>query len=263
MLIHFSFWTQKVRRNLIGALIFLSAGFSFATGEAEAPGPERVFVKKAETKKVEILSSKKNKEKKKTATAAKPLVEEKIAPNFDSIIDYAQAKKIAEQARKMIRSKRSKKMCLRGVRRVLDGMTAKGPAPTVNMYDLPFDNDPYSSKEVPAKMHPSRSAYNFLEWAKQNPLSLCKTFGLAIIEKVEATPLVEGSILGYGRGSCGFSSKYGHIEIVTDTEQPKACSDHCREIDVSCKPTLVLMPVMTCQEKYASKAASLPGPAKG
>lgn len=52
----------------------------------------------------------------------------------------------------------------------------------------------------------------------------------------------KGSIIGWRRGQCGYSSKYGHIEISVDASSSRACSDFCGTIKKTCGSPYVFMP---------------------
>jgi hypothetical protein len=53
----------------------------------------------------------------------------------------------------------------------------------------------------------------------------------------------KGSIIGWRRGQCGYSSSYGHIEISVDNSSSRACSDFCSTIKKSCGAPRVFMPI--------------------
>jgi hypothetical protein len=59
---------------------------------------------------------------------------------------------------------------------------------------------------------------------------------------VTANNVPKGSIIGWRRGQCGYSSKYGHIEISVDSSSSRACSDFCGSIKKTCGAPYVFMP---------------------
>jgi hypothetical protein len=59
---------------------------------------------------------------------------------------------------------------------------------------------------------------------------------------VSPNDIPKGSIIGWRRGQCGYSSKYGHIEISVDSSSSRACSDFCGYIKKSCGSPYVFMP---------------------
>lgn len=59
---------------------------------------------------------------------------------------------------------------------------------------------------------------------------------------VSASNVPKGSIIGWRRGQCGYSSKYGHIEISVDSSSSRACSDYCGSIKKTCGAPYVFMP---------------------
>ena len=79
----------------------------------------------------------------------------------------------------------------------------------------------------------SDHAADFAVWAANNQEKMRREMKLAILptpENKEEVPL--GSILVYDRGWCDFSSKSGHIEVLTAPD--KACSDGCEGLDQNC-----------------------------
>jgi hypothetical protein len=62
--------------------------------------------------------------------------------------------------------------------------------------------------------------------------------------QINASPssIPKGSIIGWRRGQCGYSSKYGHIEISVDSTSTRACSDFCGSIKKTCGSPYVFMP---------------------
>ncbi len=84
------------------------------------------------------------------------------------------------------------------------------------------------------------SAYQFTNWARNNPSSLASLgFKEATLGPGERPP--KGSILVWGRGQCGYSAKHGHIEIVVD-DGGRACSDFCGKIAQGCGSPTVFIP---------------------
>lgn len=76
-------------------------------------------------------------------------------------------------------------------------------------------------------------AADFAEWAVGNPgvmRSELKLVKMPTPEDRLAIPL--GAIIVYERGVCGFSSRAGHIEVVTRPDW--ACSDGCENLDQGC-----------------------------
>ena len=59
---------------------------------------------------------------------------------------------------------------------------------------------------------------------------------------VSPNSIPKGSIIGWRRGQCGYSSKYGHIEISVDSTSTRACSDFCGSIKKTCGSPYVFMP---------------------
>ena len=59
---------------------------------------------------------------------------------------------------------------------------------------------------------------------------------------VGVNSIPKGSIIGWRRGQCGYSSKYGHIEISVDSTSSRACSDFCGSIKKTCGTPYVFMP---------------------
>jgi hypothetical protein len=76
-------------------------------------------------------------------------------------------------------------------------------------------------------------AADFADWAVANPEPMRRELKLVKIPTPEdklAIPV--GSIIVYERGVCGFSSRAGHIEVVTRPDW--ACSDGCESLDQGC-----------------------------
>ncbi len=79
----------------------------------------------------------------------------------------------------------------------------------------------------------SDHAADFAVWAAKNEEKMRSQMKLAILptpENKDEVPL--GSILVYDRGACDFSSKSGHIEVLTAPD--RACSDGCESLDQKC-----------------------------
>ena len=87
---------------------------------------------------------------------------------------------------------------------------------------------------------PVASAYQFGDWADQNPGLLYSDFGLQAINSSAANAPV-GSVVVWDPGQCGFSSIHGHIEIVVSPGY--ACSDFCGYMYDTCGNPRVYMPV--------------------
>lgn len=76
-------------------------------------------------------------------------------------------------------------------------------------------------------------AADFADWAVNNPGVMRRELKLVKLPTPEdrlAIPL--GAIIVYERGVCGFSSRSGHIEVVTRPDW--ACSDGCESLDQGC-----------------------------
>jgi uncharacterized protein YraI len=60
---------------------------------------------------------------------------------------------------------------------------------------------------------------------------------------VSMSNVPKGTIIVWDRGQCGYSSKWGHIEIAVDSSSRTACSDFCGSIKKSCgKAKYLYMP---------------------
>ncbi|MBP6217266.1 MAG: hypothetical protein KA436_01620 [Oligoflexales bacterium] len=141
--------------------------------------------------------------------------------------DSAYAKRLAFESRRLARYPYSQGMCMRGVRFAL------GRARNNDRSAFPFI---------------ARSADDFRRWVLKNPSPLCHKFKLADVTSMAKLPVQEGMIYIYGRGSCGFHKRYGHIEVFSDASSGMACSDHCRTVSVDeCQPDLILAPVADCE----------------
>jgi hypothetical protein len=89
------------------------------------------------------------------------------------------------------------------------------------------------------------SAYQFASSINRNP----KLFDKLKLRKIDPSTVHDkelpvGAIIVYGRGMCGFSREYGHIEIVVATKPAQACSDGCESIPPS---------RLSCIDKYSPK----------
>lgn len=76
-------------------------------------------------------------------------------------------------------------------------------------------------------------AADFADWAVANPEAMRRELKLVKMPTPEdrlAVPV--GAIIVYERGVCGFSSRAGHIEVVTRPDW--ACSDGCENLDQGC-----------------------------
>jgi hypothetical protein len=84
------------------------------------------------------------------------------------------------------------------------------------------------------------NAIDISEYMAQNPGYDAKV-GFKRIN-VSAYDIPKGSIIGWRRGQCGYSAKYGHIEISVDSSSTRACSDYCGTIKKTCGAPYVFMP---------------------
>lgn len=76
-------------------------------------------------------------------------------------------------------------------------------------------------------------AADFAEWAVANPEAMRRELKLVKIPTpADRLAIPVGSIIVYERGVCGFSSRAGHIEVVTQPDW--ACSDGCESLDQTC-----------------------------
>jgi hypothetical protein len=137
--------------------------------------------------------------------------------------------------------------CLSGVVLALDATTGS----TNNFYNLPVD---LGASQEPKIYTAGGSANEFLRWANENPIALCDALKLSPTQEMR-----KGFIAVYGKGRCGFSAEFGHIEVISEANV--GCSDHCRTMKSSCQPDLVLAPMKDCSgvhyDKVFSYAASL------
>lgn len=156
--------------------------------------------------------------------------------------DASKAKKLAEIAKKNARFKSSRRKCMKWVRMALTKwITSEWIRNAPDLNTLPNDNKK-NQKHVLA----GRSGDDFKKWALDNPVSLCENLKLANASDYPDLVSREGAIYLYGKTSCGFSKRYGHAEILTNSAQGEACSDHCRIMSRPCVPDMVLIPVAHC-----------------
>lgn len=77
------------------------------------------------------------------------------------------------------------------------------------------------------------AAADFAAWANRNPSTLRSELKLAKIETPsKASDLPMGAIVVYNRGTCGFSSRSGHIEV--KVAKNLLCSDGCQPAYQEC-----------------------------
>jgi hypothetical protein len=177
------------------------------------------------------------------------LVTMRHAPMFEPIsmaFDVIKAKNLAEIAQKNARFKSTRSRCMRWVRKALALWTGN---PNLDLNSLPNDTK---------KRHtlPGRSGEAFKNWVLDNPVSLCQNLKLANVTEYPDLSAQKGVIYLYGKRSCGFSRLWGHAEILTDPEEGKVCSDHCRNITRPCKPDMILAPVAHCDWLHDNKRSS-------
>lgn len=204
------------------------------------------------------------------------LVALRHVPTFEPIsvaFDLANANKLADIAKRNASFKTSHGRCMRWVRYALtkfynsNDPNSKG---SLNLNFLPTDH-PTShvtgtkeSKRKKRSRLTGRSAEDFKNWALHNPVSLCKRFKFANVSDYPDVRPQNGFILVYSKNTCGFSPRYGHIEVLADAAKGIACSDHCRTITQPCKPEMILAPVAHCEwiapeeKKVLVKAPSNP-----
>jgi hypothetical protein len=85
----------------------------------------------------------------------------------------------------------------------------------------------------------SQYAYNFAEWANPSAQRLYDTFRLKK-KSFAGAEIPVGSVVVWKPGSCGYSSRAGHIEVVVSPG--RACSFYCGPICTSAVPE-VYVPV--------------------
>lgn len=172
--------------------------------------------------------------------------------NLDSIthpaIHQPLALEIAAKSKSYAVRRSTTGNCLKGVRlalfSALRNFTSIDEALMMGLHHLPTD-----SGEDSMSFSPGRSAHNFFIWAQENPRTLCDLLGLEAVKPFEKLVYQPGMILAYGRGSCGFSNRYGHIEVVTNAFKQEVCSDHCSPLKQDCAPDMVLVPSTSCLKK--------------
>lgn len=161
---------------------------------------------------------------------------EPLSMLFDSIKATKLATIAYENAH---RFKASRRRCMRSVRVALQKLIGK----PLDLNSLP--SDPAATHKKRQSL-PGLSSENFIKWALNNPISLCQNLKLANVTEYPDLASHEGVIHFYAKGSCGFSRRYGHVEVLTNKNKGEACSDHCRTISKPCTPDLALAPVTDC-----------------
>jgi hypothetical protein len=142
--------------------------------------------------------------------------------------DEERATEISQTAYRIAPYRKSRGVCMRWVRQVLTRVPLQnGQQPEVQDFNqLPYDYHVPVRREVKGKrikrgsMLPGRSARDFIQWAENNPVSLCTTLGLAVVPNDMETTLQPGFTLAYEPNQCGFHHRWGHIEIVTSVMGP-------------------------------------------
>ncbi len=155
------------------------------------------------------------------------------------IFDSVRANKLSEIAKKAP-YKKTNRQCMKWVRIAISKLMGN---PSLDLNSLPSDPGSNLKKQV----HAGRSSEGFIKWALNNPISLCKNLKLANVTEHPELASQEGVIHLYAKSSCGFSRRYGHAEVLTNSKLGIACSDHCRTISRPCNPDLVLAPVLHCE----------------
>lgn len=103
--------------------------------------------------------------------------------------------------------------------------------------------------EIESTSVPSRSAYQFGDWADRNPSDLARIFKLKKSSVYpEKAPL--GSVIVWNPGQCGYSGAHGHIEIAVGNG--KACSDFCGHIATHCSLPRVYVPTSSSANGFTS-----------
>ncbi len=113
------------------------------------------------------------------------------------------------------------------------------------------------------------AAADFAAWANRNPGTLRSQLKLAKIPTPSiASELPMGAIVVYNRGTCGFSSRSGHIEVKVAPNQ--LCSDGCQPAYQECygSPGVragisVYVPVKKTVGRNESKVCGLTGSGDG
>ena len=86
-------------------------------------------------------------------------------------------------------------------------------------------------KETISKAGASAHAKLFADFVDKNPGLLNRKLR-RIPEPSWPVPI--GTIVVWSAGACGYSSKSGHIEIITRIKPPQACSDGCGTFQTAC-----------------------------
>ncbi len=189
------------------------------------------------------------------------LVALRHVPTYEPIsvaFDLANANKLAAIAKRNASFKSSRGKCMRWVRYALtkfyNNNDPKNNKGSLNLNFLPTDHPSShvtsvknSKTRKKKNLLTGRSAEDFKNWALNNPVSLCKRFKFANVSDYPDIRPQNGFILLYSKNTCGFSPRYGHIEVLADATKGIACSDHCRTITQPCKPELILAPVAHCE----------------
>lgn len=101
-----------------------------------------------------------------------------------------------------------------------------------------------AGRSIPEQLYSTTygaSAYQFANWARNNPNDLARLgFKEVKLGSDERPP--KGSVIVWARGQCGFSARHGHIEVVVD-DGGRACSDFCGTIRSGCGTPSVFIPI--------------------
>jgi hypothetical protein len=161
-------------------------------------------------------------------------------------VDQEGAQQLAKITKDSAPFRKSHGRCFHWVRRALQQWLVKyhhnriEEQPNFNALEC----DP---KQPQRSFRPIGSAEDFKNWARKNPYTMCTELGLADISKSQPNSTMnEGNILVFGKGSCRFSRRSGHIEVVTNASKKEVCSDFCRIVTRECQPDLILIPVKNC-----------------
>lgn len=163
----------------------------------------------------------------------------KPEPEMD--IDLAQ--RLAESAENTGNGRNTHGYCLRGVRQALTLALKEGIDDKIATQTEKEREAEALSQRVSSL---GRTAFQFKRWAEANPDKLCNELKLADANNFTNSSNEDGQVLVYNPGRCGFHRRYGHVEVLVDAEKGRVCSDHCRTLDTTCKPDLVLVPVTSC-----------------
>jgi hypothetical protein len=87
------------------------------------------------------------------------------------------------------------------------------------------------------------SAHEWGLWANAHPTEL-KARGFRRVVGLGTSKIPQGSIIVWQKGQCGYHSLYGHIEIVTDTNSSRACSDYCGYVKKTCGEPWTYIPTV-------------------